>query len=121
MHKLLLTISLLLLLPLFQIAADNNDLDDEEPDAVFEIAATNYNFSEEEITVSEGDLIELVVYNSQGQHDLVIDEFNVDTGLIPTGGSVEVRFVADETGEFEYYCSVGSHRQAGMEGTLIVE
>lgn len=32
-----------------------------------------------------------------------------------------VTFVADETGTFEYYCSVGNHRGQGMIGKLIVE
>ncbi len=121
MRRLLCLTAALLLLPLLHTAADNNDLDDREPDVVFEIAAGNYSFDEEQLVVNEGDLVELVVYNRQGQHALVIDEFNVDTGHIPAGMAVEVRFIADETGEFEYYCSVGSHRQVGMVGTLVVE
>ena len=32
-----------------------------------------------------------------------------------------VTFIADQEGSFEYYCSVGNHREEGMVGTLIVE
>jgi uncharacterized cupredoxin-like copper-binding protein len=32
-----------------------------------------------------------------------------------------VQFVADKTGTFEFYCSVGNHRQMGMVGTLVVQ
>ena len=38
-----------------------------------------------------------------------------------TGQIDEVEFVVDKAGTFEYYCSVGNHRQMGMVGKLIVE
>jgi plastocyanin len=31
-----------------------------------------------------------------------------------------IEFTADKVGSFEYYCSVGSHRQMGMKGVLKV-
>ncbi len=57
----------------------------------------------------------------QGFHDLVIDEFNARTAQLQTGQSEIIEFVADQSGEFEYYCSIGSHRAMGMVGKLIVE
>ena len=39
-----------------------------------------------------------------------------DMGMMAT-----IEFTPDERGEYAYYCTVEGHRQAGMEGTLIVE
>jgi len=40
---------------------------------------------------------------------------------VTPGTPTSVTFVADKTGTFEYYCSVGNHRAQGMVGKLIVE
>jgi len=34
---------------------------------------------------------------------------------------VIIEFTADKVGEFEYYCSMPGHRQAGQFGKLIVK
>jgi plastocyanin len=54
-------------------------------------------------------------------HDLRIDEFNAKTSVIQGGQTQTIEFIADKTGSFEYYCSVGTHRQMGMRGTLTVK
>src|SRR3989344_2957339 len=38
-----------------------------------------------------------------------------------TAKTKTVEFTVDALGEFEYYCSVGQHRQNGQVGTLIAE
>ncbi len=87
----------------------------------FTISAKNYSFTPSTIRVKKGDTIQLTLANTEGMHDLKIDEFKVATQKIPGGQKETVTFVADKTGSFEYYCSVGTHRQMGMRGTLIVE
>jgi len=54
-------------------------------------------------------------------HDFVVDEFGAKTDTLQTGQSDTITFVADKTGTFEYYCSVGNHRAMGMKGNLIVK
>jgi len=54
-------------------------------------------------------------------HDFVIDELNVKMPIVKNGEIGTVEFIADQVGEFEYYCSVGQHRQNGQVGKLIVE
>ncbi len=54
-------------------------------------------------------------------HDWVVDEFDAKIAQVAAGKTTSVEFVADKTGTFEYYCSVGKHRQNGMVGKLIVE
>lgn len=54
-------------------------------------------------------------------HHFAIDAFAIDVA-IPPGESVTVAIPRDATsGEFEFYCNMPGHRQAGMVGTLIVE
>lgn len=87
----------------------------------FTVNGDNFRFDVKEMRVKKGDTVQVTFNNTGGSHDFVIDEFNVATKVLPNGGSETVEFVADKTGEFEYYCSVGTHRQLGMKGTLIVE
>lgn len=88
----------------------------------FEIAGANFNFSETELRVKEGDEVTINFKAVEGFHDWVVDEFDAATTQVrPEDGMVSVTFVADQVGEFEYYCSVGEHRARGMVGTLIVE
>lgn len=87
----------------------------------FTVSGQNFSFTPNQITVNKGDKVKIVFQNSGGFHDLVIDEFGVKTAQIASGASETVEFTADKTGSFEYYCSVGSHRQMGMKGTLIVK
>ena len=39
----------------------------------------------------------------------------------PGGGSGTLEFTPTEPGEYEYYCTVPGHKEAGMLGTLVVE
>lgn len=87
----------------------------------FRVSGKNLSFAPAQIRVKQGDTIRLVFDNTEGFHDLRVDGYNVGTKQIYEGNSDFVEFKADKTGSFEYYCSVGSHRQQGMRGTLIVE
>lgn len=87
----------------------------------FNVDGNNFSFSLNEIRVKKGDTVKIVFNNKVGFHDWVIDEFNARTKQIQAGQTEEVTFVADKTGTFEYYCSVGQHRAMGMKGNLIVE
>jgi len=100
-------------------ATDQTAMDSEE--VTVDLSAENFSFSATEIRVKRGDTVTIVLDVTAGMHDFVIDEFDARTKVVTTGETDQVTFVADEAGEFEYYCSVGNHRQLGMVGTLIVE
>src|SRR3990170_605932 len=87
----------------------------------FAVDASNFAFSVKEMRVKKGDTVKVTVTNKDGLHDWTLDEFNAKTKRIAAGQSETVQFVADKVGTFEYYCSVGNHRQQGMVGKLIVE
>ncbi len=86
-----------------------------------EITATDFEFSVDEIRVKQGDLVRINLKNDKGTHDWKIDQFNISTNVLNAGEEETVEFVANTTGTFEYYCSVGNHRQLGMKGNLIIE
>ena len=88
---------------------------------VIDMTGKNYEFSVEEIRVREGDMVTINFTSESGFHDWTLDEFNVRTIGLRAGESDSITFVVDEKGTFEYYCSIGSHRQQGMVGNLIVE
>lgn len=87
----------------------------------FTITSEGLVYNPKQIEVNEGDTVKITYVNTLGFHDLVIDEYNVATKQLPAGQSEVVTFVADKAGTFEYYCSVGTHRQQGMWGTLTVK
>lgn len=87
----------------------------------FNVNGDNFKFAPNEIKVNEGDTVVINFKNTGGFHDWVLDEFNAKTQQLGDGASETVTFVANKKGTFEYYCSVGQHRQMGMKGNLIVE
>jgi nitrosocyanin len=88
----------------------------------FTVSATNFRFTPSEIRVKQGDTVRITLTNNSTMpHDWKVDAFGAATKIIQGGQQDTIEFVANKTGQFEYYCSVGNHRQMGMKGTLIVE
>ena len=88
----------------------------------FTVAASNFAFAPKEIRVKAGDRVRITLTNNSTMpHDWRVDAFNAATDVINTGQTDTVEFVASKAGTYEYYCSVATHRQQGMVGSLIVE
>lgn len=87
----------------------------------FTVVGNNFDFDVKEIKVKKGDTVKITFKNLEGFHDWRIDEFNAFTKQIGANNEDVISFVADKSGTFEYYCSVGQHRSMGMVGKLIVE
>ncbi|MFP4644832.1 MAG: cupredoxin domain-containing protein [Spirochaetales bacterium] len=103
------------------VAQETIDVTDSDED-VKEITVENdgLSFIPDEIRVNEGDTIRLTFENTGGFHDWVLDEFDAATSQYSGGNSETIEFVADSAGEYEFYCSVGNHRDQGMWGDFIV-
>src|SRR3989344_6848640 len=86
----------------------------------FTVSGAPFKFTPGTLTVKKGETVSITFKNTSGSHDFVLDEFGVKTKLLTAGKEETVQFVADKAGSFKYYCSVGTHRQQGMEGTLTV-
>jgi plastocyanin len=92
------------------------------PDGARTIAVTARDFEFEpaaiEVAAGEPIRIDLDVHNEP--HDFVVDEAHAHVGG-EEGETVTGGFTAPgEPGEYAFYCSIGNHRQLGMEGTLVV-
>jgi plastocyanin len=88
---------------------------------VFSVKGVNHKFDVTEIKVKNGETVTINFESTEGFHDWVVDEFGAATEKVQPGTMTSITFVADQSGTFEYYCSVGSHRAQGMVGKLIVE
>lgn len=86
----------------------------------FTISASNYKYDVSNISVNKGDTVRIILKDTEGTHDLVVDGYNVSTKVLNAGEQDVIEFTADKPGQFEYYCSIGQHRQMGMVGTLTV-
>jgi plastocyanin len=85
------------------------------------VTGTNFDFNPEQIQVRRGDRVRLTFTSESGFHDWVVDEIpDAKTNRLNSGQSQTIEFVADRVGTFEYYCSVGNHRQMGMVGSLVI-
>lgn len=102
-------------------AATGGSAVEEKEVKTFNVDGSPFAFSLKEIRVKKGDTVKIVFTNKAGMHDFILDELNAKTKQLKAGESEEVTFVADKAGTFEYYCSVGNHRQQGMVGKLVIE
>jgi len=69
---------------------------------------TTDTYSPDTFIVTKGETVKLVVLNTDDNtHGLVINAFHVDTGIIPSGNTVRLSFVASQSGTFLYYEPAG--------------
>jgi nitrite reductase (NO-forming) len=75
-----------------------------------------------DLMVQPGDVVEIKLVNGDGAlHDLTLEASGAATEQIAgQGKESSVKFKAETVGISAYYCSVPGHRQAGMEGRLVV-
>lgn len=136
--KYIKSIIILLLIPLFLTGClieipDNDEEGKNEQKITFDenegadlildftIEMENYKFSPNVIEANAGDILSVRVRSKQGTHDFVIDDLNTRTDRLDTGvvQLIEIEIPEDAQGKtYEFYCSVGNHKQLGMTGTL---
>lgn len=87
----------------------------------FTVHGSNFKYDIDKIEVNKGDIVKINFVNDDGFHDLVIEGYDKRTQRLQTGQNEAIEFTVDKQGEFEYYCSVGEHRQMGMKGKLVVK
>lgn len=106
---------------------NENLKENSAPDVTLSIQGANFTFIMDgavnpDIRVKQGDRVRVEFETTdQYMHDWVVAEFDAATEQVREGNVTSVEFVADEKGEFEYFCSVGNHYERGMKGRFIVE
>ncbi len=100
-------------------SAPNGNSDDPVNPKLVTLKSGNFFFEPDTIFAKYGQTVTINFSENSGFHTFVIDELNLKQ-TVSTSGTVT--FVAPTTpGRYEFYCDVGSHRDLGMKGTLIVE
>ena len=125
-------------------ADPNAYLEAAPKDALYLVQMTNFAFTPAVLEVNAGEVLEIAIQNIEPLlHDFTIDKIDADVHISYLGGTgqhahaeaerdADVHFALTEPGtgvvhikihepgEYVIYCSVPGHREAGMEGTLIV-
>lgn len=111
--------------PSEQIPDESSDL---EPSLkTFVVEGSDFKFfidgiQNPDMIVNLGDIVRIELTTTDAMlHDWVVDEFGATEMVRSSDGVTVLEFTANQTGTFEYYCSVGSHREQGMFGNFIVE
>ena len=75
-----------------------------------------------ELKAKPGDTVQITLVNGDGvDHDLQIPDLGVKTDhVMAKNASSALVFKADKQGAVAYFCSVPGHRQAGMEGRVVI-
>ena len=86
-----------------------------------DLTGTSFQFSKKEITVSQNDKVTIKFTSEGGEHNFVLDGYNLMSQTVASGETSSVSFTADKKGTFNFYCGIANYRDKGMEGTLIVQ
>lgn len=74
------------------------------------------------LKVPVGAVVQINLINGDGaEHDITVPAFDALSEHVTTkGASTIIVFRANKEGEFEYFCTLPGHKQAGMYGKIIV-
>ena len=108
-------------------------------DGELTVIASEWRFGPEGIVLEQGEEVRITLQND-GEiiHNLTVDDlqidliedmgsggFSADDGELLVGAASgdigTITFIPLEPGKYVFFCSIGNHRQLGMEGRLIVE
>lgn len=85
-----------------------------------EVRARSFAFEPNEIRVKAGENLAIVLVAADGVHDFTIDELGAHVAAEARKTAIG-GLRADEPGRYAFYCSVAGHREAGMQGVLVVD
>lgn len=85
-----------------------------------EVLSLDVYFEPDDLSIPADTDVEISLPNEGAAlHNFAIDELGIDVDIAP--GETEAVTVNAPAGDYEFYCNVPGHKQAGMEGELEVE
>ncbi len=88
---------------------------------VIKISGNSFRFNPSTIKVKKGDTVRVDLTAVDFPHSFNIDALGVEGPTVKPGNTGSVEFTASQTGTFQFYCAVDSHKDRGMVGTLTVQ
>lgn len=75
-----------------------------------------------DLAVAAGETVHITLINGDGMmHDLAIPDLGTQTAIaLRQQATVDLTITPADAGVYTYICTVSGHRQAGMEGALVV-
>jgi cytochrome c oxidase subunit 2 len=90
------------------------------PPTTVQVTMHDIFFDPKELTIpANTDVTITLVNQGAATHTFDIDALNIHSGEVPAGGTATVTIHA-AAGDYEYYCAIPGHKEAGMVGTLHV-
>jgi heme/copper-type cytochrome/quinol oxidase subunit 2 len=83
------------------------------------MTAENFKFTPNTINAKMGDKVRIIITAKDMAHTFTLPIFGVDRH-IPAGQTTIIEFLADQIGQFTFYCNVPGHASKGMTGRIIV-
>lgn len=99
---------------------DTSETDVSIPAQTVSVKAFSFGFSPSTIRLTQGQRLTLELTSLDVAHTFTVDELGINIS-VEGGETKSIEYTPDQTGEFEFYCSIPGHREAGMVGTLIIE
>ena len=81
--------------------------------------AKDFKFTPNAINVAMGDRVRLTITSVDMTHTFTLPIFGIDKS-IQAGQTATIEFLADQKGQFTFYCNVPGHASKGMTGRINV-
>ncbi len=86
------------------------------------VMATEFAFNPSTLSVKKGDTVAITFKNNgQFPHNLTIPDLSLATKTVSPGEVDTITFTFDKTGSFSFMCTIDSHADKGMKGTITVQ
>ncbi len=86
------------------------------------VSAKEFAYTPSTITVNKGEKVRITLTNDgAASHNLSIQGLGISTKTIVPGESDSIEFTPSTAGSFTFFCTIDSHKDLGLTGTLEVK